>query len=149
MAILQSVLLLVLGGSPEISLRRHGAAMLLVLLGGCFGAHQVSPDNVQTVGGLTPSVEDKDAGLVGLAPGLDIKTYTVIAVDKFPVTDPAIKDDDEPGRESRRDGVQPRQGQDAAARRGDHPPRRGLAGDMARDLGKFLVRLSRGEAPAR
>lgn len=64
-----------------------------VLLGGCFGAYQVTPDNVQTVGGLTPSVEDKDAGLVGLAPGLDIRTYKVIAVDKFPVTDPAIKDD--------------------------------------------------------
>jgi hypothetical protein len=67
----------------------------LVVLGGCFGAYQVSPDNVQTVGGLTPGVEDKDAGLVALAPGLDIKTYKVVAVDKFPVTDPAIKDDDD------------------------------------------------------
>jgi hypothetical protein len=65
----------------------------LVLLAGCFGAHQVSPDNVQTVGGLTPSVEDRDAGLVGLAPGLNIKAYKVIAVDKFPVADPALKDD--------------------------------------------------------
>lgn len=65
----------------------------LVLLGGCFGAYQVSPDNVQAVGGLTPTVEDKDAGLVGLAPGMDIRMYKVIAVDKFPVTDPAIKDD--------------------------------------------------------
>ena len=62
-------------------------------LSGCYGAYQTSPDNVQTVGGLTPNVEDKDAGLVALAPGLDIKAYTVIAVDKFPVTDPAIKDD--------------------------------------------------------
>jgi hypothetical protein len=65
----------------------------LVLLSGCFGAYQVSPDNVQTVGGLTPNVEDKDAGLVALAPGLNIKTYKVVAVDKFPVTDPAIKDE--------------------------------------------------------
>jgi hypothetical protein len=65
----------------------------LVLLGGCIGAYQVSPDNVQTVGGLTPNVEDKDAGLVALAPGLDIKTYKVVAVDRFPVTDPAIKDE--------------------------------------------------------
>jgi hypothetical protein len=38
----------------------------LILLGGCFGAYQVSPDSVQTVGGLTPNVEDTDAGLVGL-----------------------------------------------------------------------------------
>ena len=67
----------------------------LVILGGCFGAYQVSPDNVRTVGGLTPNVEDKDAGLVALAPGFDIKTYKVIAVDKFPVTDPAIKDEDD------------------------------------------------------
>jgi Domain of unknown function (DUF4410) len=67
----------------------------LVLLGGCFGAYQVAPDDVQTMGGLKPNVEDKDAGLVALAPGLDIKTYKVIAVDKFPVTDPAIKDDDD------------------------------------------------------
>jgi hypothetical protein len=67
----------------------------LIILGGCFGAYQVSPDNVQTVDGVTPNVEDKDAGLVALAPGFDIKTYKVIAVDKFPVTDPAIKDEDD------------------------------------------------------
>ena len=65
----------------------------LVLLSGCFGAYQVAPDDVRAMGGLTPNVEDKDAGLVALAPGLDIKTYKVIAVGKFPVTDPAIKDD--------------------------------------------------------
>lgn len=70
----------------------------LVLFGGCFGAYQVSPDSVQSVGGLTPNVEDKDAGLVGLAPGFDIKAYKVIAVDKFPVTDPAIKDEEDRGR---------------------------------------------------
>ena len=69
--------------------------VLLALLGGCFGAYQTTPDDVQTMGGLKPNVEDKDAGLVALVPGLDIKTYTVIAVDKFPVTDPAIKDDDD------------------------------------------------------
>jgi len=67
----------------------------LALLGGCIGSYQVPPDNVRTVGGLTPNVEDKDAGLVGLASGFDIKTYKVIAVDKFPVTDPAIKDEDD------------------------------------------------------
>lgn len=63
------------------------------VLAGCFGAYQVSPDNIQTVGGLTPNVEDKDAGLVALAPGLNITTYKVVAVDRFPVTDPAIKDE--------------------------------------------------------
>jgi hypothetical protein len=67
----------------------------IVLLGGCFGAYQVAPDDVRAMGGLTPNVEDKDAGLVALAPGLDIKTYKVVTVGKFPVTDPAIKDDDD------------------------------------------------------
>jgi hypothetical protein len=78
---------------------RQSASRLVVVLGSvmlltaCFGAYQVSPDDVLTVGGLTPNVEDKDAGLVALVPGLDIKTYRVMAVDKFPVTDPAVKDE--------------------------------------------------------
>ena len=67
----------------------------LVLLGGCFGAYQVSPDNVPAVAGLPAAVEDKDAGLVAVRPGFDIKTYKVIAIDKFPVTDSAIKDDED------------------------------------------------------
>jgi hypothetical protein len=78
------------------STRRLVAALgSLLLLAGCSGAYQVSPDDVQTVGSLKPNVEDKDAGLVALAPGLDMKTYKVVAVDKFPVTDRAIKDDDD------------------------------------------------------
>ena len=75
------------------ALRVIGPLSLLTLLGGCFGAYQVTPDDVQMRGGLTPNVEDKYAGLVALAPSLDSKTYKVIAVGKFPVTDPAIKDD--------------------------------------------------------
>jgi hypothetical protein len=75
--------------------RSTGPIALLLALGGCFGAYQVSPDDVQTVSGLRPNIEDKDAGLVALAPGLDIKSYKVIAVDTFPVTDPAIKDADD------------------------------------------------------
>jgi len=75
--------------------RGLGQVVLVLLLGGCFGAYQVSPDDVQARGGLTPNLEDKDAGLVALAPGLDIRAYKVIAVEKFPVTDPAIKDDDD------------------------------------------------------
>jgi len=73
------------------------AALLssLVLLSGCFGAYQVSPDNVPAVAGLPAAVEDKDAGLVAVRPGFDIKTYKVIAIDKFPVTDSAIKDEED------------------------------------------------------
>jgi uncharacterized protein DUF4410 len=76
-------------------IRRLAGLLGMFVLGGCFGAYQVTPDNVQSVGGLTPTIEDRDAGLVAIAPGFDLKSYTVIAVDKFPVTDPAIKDDDD------------------------------------------------------
>ena len=75
------------------ALRVIALPALLMVLAGCFGAYQVAPDDVRAMGGLTPKVEDKDAGLVALAPGFDIKTYKVIAVGKFPVTDSAIKDD--------------------------------------------------------
>jgi hypothetical protein len=80
-----------------LSASSKSAALLssLLLLGGCFGAYQVSPDNVQTVAGLPAAVEDKDAGLVAVRPGFDVTTYKVIAIDKFPVTDSAIKDDED------------------------------------------------------
>jgi len=67
-------------------------AVALTLLG-CVGAQQTRPDDPVGVGNLKPAVADKDAGLVGLAPGFDLKNYAVVAVEPFPVTDPAIKDD--------------------------------------------------------
>lgn len=66
---------------------------LSVLLAGCIGAYQVTADNPTGAGSLTPAVEDKDAGLVGITGGFDLKTYQVIAVSLFPVTDPGIKDE--------------------------------------------------------
>ena len=66
-----------------------------IALAGCFGAYQIKPDEPQGTSGLTPNVEDKDAGLVAVAPGFELKTYRVIAVNQFPVTDAAIKDDDD------------------------------------------------------
>ncbi len=66
---------------------------LSLLLTGCFGAYQVKADHPTGAGSLTPTVEDKDAGLVGIAGGLDIKAYQVIAVSLFPVTDLTIKDE--------------------------------------------------------
>lgn len=68
-------------------------ALLSLALAGCIGAFQTSPDDVQGAGGLKPTVEDKDAGLVGVGSGFDVKSYRVIVVDKFRVTDPAIKDE--------------------------------------------------------
>ena len=69
--------------------------VLAVLQTGCFGAYQVKADNPLGAGALLPTVEDKDAGLVGIAPGFALGAFRVIAVDKFTVTDPAVKDDDD------------------------------------------------------
>jgi hypothetical protein len=54
----------------------------------CLGYQPVLPAAHEPVGvaGLTPTVEDKDAGLVGVAPGFDLKRYTVVAVERFAVT---------------------------------------------------------------
>ena len=71
------------------------ALALSLALAGCYGAQQTRPDDPVGVGSLKPVIEDKDAGLVGLAPGFNVKSYQVIAVEPFPVTDPAIKDDDD------------------------------------------------------
>ncbi len=73
-----------------------GVFILTLALTGC-GATRSSPDNPHPTrswpdnplsgGGLTPNTEDKEAGLVAIAPGFDIKNYTVIAVALFPITD--------------------------------------------------------------
>jgi hypothetical protein len=55
---------------------------------------QVSPDAPRSAGGLTPKIEDKDAGLVNLVPGFDITRYSTIAVATFPVTDKMEDDGD-------------------------------------------------------
>jgi len=66
--------------------------VLLVGIAGC-GAMQSTPDNPTGAGGLMPNVEDKDAGLVAVAPGFNISRYKVIVVEPFPVTDPTSKDE--------------------------------------------------------
>lgn len=77
------------------SLLGIASLVVSVSLTGCFGAQQTKADDPLGAGGLKPTQEDKDAGLVGLAPGFDLKAYQVIAVDQFPVTDPNVKDDDD------------------------------------------------------
>jgi hypothetical protein len=67
---------------------------LAAIAAGCVGAQQTSPDNVLSAGGLTPNVKDKDAGLVALAPGFDIKRYKTIAVTQLAVTDKMEDDGD-------------------------------------------------------
>lgn len=63
------------------------------LLGGCVGAYQVTADNPVGAGSLKPTLEDKDAGLVGIAGGFDVKAYRIVVVGGFPVTDPEVKDE--------------------------------------------------------
>src|SRR2546428_2761865 len=77
-------------------LRRLGLLILAFVFAGCgAGAIQTTPDDVLTVAGLKPNVKDKDAGLVAIARGFDLKKYKLIGVEKFPVTDPAVKDEDD------------------------------------------------------
>jgi hypothetical protein len=71
------------------------AALLLAVafgLAGCIGAMQTQATDPVGAGGLVPTVEDKDVGLVGLRQGFDLKTYTVLAVDKLPVSPGVIND---------------------------------------------------------
>jgi len=71
------------------------AAVLVLPLAvvGCSTAIRSTPDNPTSAGGLTPNVKDKDAGLVGMAPGFDVSKYKIVVVEKFPVTDPDVKDE--------------------------------------------------------
>ena len=64
-------------------------------LAGCIGAMQTQATDPVGAGGLAPTVEDKDVGLVGLRQGFDLKTYTVLAVDKLPVSPEVINDDED------------------------------------------------------
>jgi hypothetical protein len=69
-----------------------GFMALCLALAGC-GAVRSSADDPLTVGGLTPTIEDKDAGLVAVAPGLDLKKYNVVVVEKFSVSSGQIEDE--------------------------------------------------------
>src|SRR5213594_4072091 len=65
------------------SVRISIALVLLVfVLTGC-GSMRSSPDTPMSAGGLTPTAEDKEAGLVGIAPDFDLKAYRVIGVSLF------------------------------------------------------------------
>jgi hypothetical protein len=78
-------------------MKRRVAGVLVLafaaVLGGCVGAYQVTADNPVGAGSLKPTVEDKDAGLVGIAGGFDVKAYKIVVVGQFPVTDPEVKDE--------------------------------------------------------
>ena len=77
--------------------RRVGFSALgaTLILAGCIGAMQTQPHGPAGAGGLQPTLEDKDAGLVGLAPGFDLRAYSVIVVDRFPVAASELNDDED------------------------------------------------------
>lgn len=66
-----------------------------LLLAGCIGAMQTTAHDAGGAAGLAPAVEDKDAGLVGIAPGFALKRYPVIAVDRCQVSDTEVKDEED------------------------------------------------------
>ena len=70
-------------------------AALSLLLGGCIGAMQTTAIEPVGTGALKPTQEDKDAGLVGIASGFNLKDYQVVVVQRFKVTEPEVKDDED------------------------------------------------------
>ncbi len=71
----------------------RAAVITSVGLTGCFGAYQVSPENPLGAGDLRPTQGDKDAGLVGIAAGFNLKDYRVVAVERFTVAKSEIEDE--------------------------------------------------------
>jgi len=75
---------------------RYGAvsALLVTVItaaAGC-GAAQTKPHQWHGAGGIIPAQEDKDAGLVGIAPGFDLRRYAIVVVDRCTVVESQIKD---------------------------------------------------------
>src|SRR6516164_4070271 len=68
------------------------AVAVSLLAAGCYGPYRVTPDEGPGAGGLKPTLDDREAGRVGIASGLDLKAYRVVAVARFPVVDPSVKD---------------------------------------------------------
>jgi hypothetical protein len=71
------------------------AVVCALFLAGCFGAQQIKADDPAGAGLLMPTVRDKDAGLVGIASGFDLREFRMIAVELFPVTDKTIKSEED------------------------------------------------------
>lgn len=64
-------------------------------LAGCVGAMQTRAHEPVGTVDLKPTQEDKHAGLVGLTSGFDLKTYRVIGVARFPVSQAEINDEED------------------------------------------------------
>ena len=79
-------------------LRATTASLVLglsLLVGGCIGAMQTTAEEPRGAADLKPTQEDKDAGLVGIRSGFDLKTYQVIVVGAFKVTESELNDEED------------------------------------------------------
>ncbi len=82
--------------TPGHASRLSGLLIVVALgLAGCIGAMQTQAHDVVGAGGLVPTVEDKDVGLVALRQGFDLKAYSVLAVGKLPVAPQETNDDED------------------------------------------------------
>jgi hypothetical protein len=70
-----------------------GCAAVLMGPGLPVGAQQATPHQWHGAGGLVASQEDKDVGLVGIAPGFDIRRYATVVIDRCSVVESEIKDE--------------------------------------------------------
>src|SRR5215468_6717417 len=80
---------------PNCRLVRPFPVILSCLWLAACGNVQVKPDQPIGTATLKPTVEDKRAGLVGIAPEFTLKTYRRISVEIFAVTDKNIDGDDD------------------------------------------------------
>ena len=80
---------------PSVLTKIIGVLVLALALSGCFGAYQTAPDTPLGAGGLAPTQEDPDAGQVAVAPGVRLKDYSVVLVERFPVSKSEIKDEED------------------------------------------------------
>jgi hypothetical protein len=80
---------------PEVRLVRLFPVFLSCLWLAACGNVQVKPDQPIGTATLKPTIEDKRAGLVGIAPEFTPKAYRRISVEIFAVTDKNIDGDDD------------------------------------------------------
>ncbi len=69
--------------------------ILSLVLTGCIGAMQTTAKEPVGVSGLKPTQEDRNAGLVGISSGFELKSYQVMAVDRFAVTESELNDEED------------------------------------------------------
>jgi hypothetical protein len=74
-----------------------GSALLglTFILSGCIGAIQTTAVEPRGAGELKPTQEDKDAGLVGISRGFNLKDYRIALVKLFKVTEPELNDEED------------------------------------------------------